>query len=83
MQREIDEMKEQENSSLWHDSPHLKFGQHKRTPRENFFTGNGIAPFADPKSPLSLGLQTTPWPPKYKPISRSKYNGYGHSSNSL
>jgi hypothetical protein len=55
-------MKEQENISLWRDSPHQNSGQHKRTPRENLFTGNGISPFADPESPLSLGLQTAPWP---------------------
>jgi hypothetical protein len=34
MQKEIDEIKEQENRSLWHDSPYQSFGQHKRTPRE-------------------------------------------------
>jgi hypothetical protein len=79
MQREIDEMKEQENNSLWRDSPHQKSGQHKRTLRENFFTGNEISPFADPESPLSLGLQTTPWPLKYKLVSLPKYNGHGHS----
>jgi FtsZ-binding cell division protein ZapB len=27
IQREIDEMKEQENSSLWQESPHQNFGQ--------------------------------------------------------
>jgi hypothetical protein len=79
MQREIDEMKEQENNSLWCDSPHQNSVQHKRTPRENFFMGNGISSFADPESPLSLGLQKTPWPTKYKPVSLLKYNGYGHS----
>jgi hypothetical protein len=52
--------------------------QHKKTPRENFFTGNGISPFADPELPLPLGLQTVPCPPKYKPVSLPKYNGYGH-----
>jgi FtsZ-binding cell division protein ZapB len=31
MQREIEEMKEQENSSLWQDSPHQNSGQNKRT----------------------------------------------------
>jgi hypothetical protein len=24
-------------------------------------------------------LQTAPWPPKYKPISLMKFNGYGNS----
>jgi hypothetical protein len=59
--------------------PHQNSGKHKRTTSENFFTGNGISPFADPESPLSLGLQTASWPPKYKPVSLPKYNGYGHS----
>jgi hypothetical protein len=79
MQKGTNEMKEQENSSLWRDSPYQTSGQHKRTLRENFFTGNGISPFADPESPLSLRLQTAPWPPKYKIVSLPKYNGYGHS----
>jgi hypothetical protein len=79
IQREIDEMKEQENSSLWCNSLDQNSGQHKRMPRENFFIGNGISPFTDTESPLSLGLQTAPWPPKYKPVSLPKYNGYGHS----
>jgi hypothetical protein len=43
IQREIDEMKEQENSSLWQDSPHQNSGPNKRTPKENFFAGNGIS----------------------------------------
>jgi FtsZ-binding cell division protein ZapB len=58
MQKEIYEMKEQENSSLWCDSPHQSSSQRKRIPRENFFTGNGISQFADLESPLCLGLQT-------------------------
>jgi hypothetical protein len=41
MQREIDKMKEQENNSLWRDSPHRKSGQNRRTSRENFFAGIG------------------------------------------
>jgi hypothetical protein len=32
IQREIEEMKEQENSSLWQDSPHQNSGQNRRTP---------------------------------------------------
>jgi predicted RNase H-like nuclease (RuvC/YqgF family) len=40
LQREIEEMKEQENNSLWKDSPHQNSGQNRRTPKENFFTGN-------------------------------------------
>jgi hypothetical protein len=61
MQREIEEMKEQENSSLWQDSPHQNSGQNRRNPKENFFAGNGISQFLDTESPLSIGLQTTPW----------------------
>jgi hypothetical protein len=72
-------MKEQENSSLWHDSPYQSSGQHKRILRENFITCKGISQFANPESSLSLRLQTAPWSPKYKPVSLSKYNGYGHS----
>jgi chromosome segregation ATPase len=69
VQREIEEMKEQENNSLWQDSPHQNSGQNRRTPKENFFAGNGISQFVDPESPLSIGLQTAPWPPKFKPVS--------------
>jgi hypothetical protein len=83
MQREIDEMKEQQNNSLWCDSPLQNSGQNKRTSRENFFAGNGISQFADPGTPLSLGLQTTPWRPKYKPVSLPKYNVYGNSRQFL
>jgi hypothetical protein len=83
MQREIEEMKEQENSSLWQDSPHQNFGQNKRTPKENFFVGNGISRFVDPESPLSTGLQTALWPPKFKPVSLPKYNSFGNSRQFL
>jgi seryl-tRNA synthetase len=69
MQREIEGMKEQENNRLWQDSPHQNFGQNKRTPKENFFAGNGISQFVDPESPLSIGLQTAPRPPKFKLVS--------------
>jgi chromosome segregation ATPase len=79
IQREIDEMKEQKNISLWQDSPHQNSGQNRRTLKENFFAGNGISQFVDPKSPLSIGLQTAPWPPKFKPVSLPKYNGFGNS----
>jgi hypothetical protein len=82
MQREIEEMKEQENNSLWQDSPHQNSGQNRRTPKENVFAGNGISQFVDPESPLSIGLQTALWPPKFKPVSLSKYNGFGNSSSS-
>jgi FtsZ-binding cell division protein ZapB len=57
MQREIDEMKEKENSSLWHDSPPQNPGQNKRTSRENFFAGNGILQFADPDYHSHLGCK--------------------------
>jgi hypothetical protein len=33
----------------------------------------------DPESPLSIGPQTAPWPPKFKPVSLPKYNGFGNS----
>jgi hypothetical protein len=83
MQREIEEMKEQENSSLWQDSPHQNSSQNKRTPKENFFADNGISQFVDPESPLSIGLQTAPWPPKFKLVSFPKYNGFGNSRQFL
>jgi hypothetical protein len=83
IQREIDEMKEQENSSLWQESPHQNSGPTKRPPKENFFTGNGISHFVDSESPLSIGLQTAPWPPKFKPVSLLKYNGFGNSKQFL
>jgi hypothetical protein len=66
MQREIKEMKEQENSSLWQDSPHQNSGQ-----------------FVDLESPLSIGLQTAPWTPKFKPVSLLKYNSFGNSRQFL
>jgi hypothetical protein len=37
----------------------------------------------DPESPLSIGLQTAPWPPKFKPVSLSKYNEFGNSRQFL
>jgi hypothetical protein len=37
----------------------------------------------DPESPLSIGLQTAPWPPKFKPVSLPKYNGFGNSRQFL
>jgi FtsZ-binding cell division protein ZapB len=83
MQREIEEMKEQENNSLWQDSPHQGSGQNRRTPKENFFVGNGISQFVDPESPLSIGLQTVPWPPKFKPVSLPKCNGFRNSKQFL
>jgi hypothetical protein len=76
-------MKEQENNSLWQNSPHQNSGQNRRTSKENFFAGNGISQFADPESPLSMGLQTAPWPPKFKPVSLPKYNGFRNSRQFL
>jgi hypothetical protein len=76
-------MKEQENSSLWQDSPHQNSGQYRGTPKENFFAGNEISQFVDPESPLSIGLQTAPWPPKFKLVSLPKYNGFGNSRQFL
>jgi hypothetical protein len=83
IQREIDEMKEQENSSLWQESPHQNFGPTRRPPKENFFAGNGISHFVDSESPLSIGLQTAPWPLKFKQVSLSKYNGFENSRQFL
>jgi hypothetical protein len=67
MQRKIEEMKEQENSSLWQDSSHQNSAQNKRTPKEHFFMGNGMSQFmdgmsqfVDPYSQLSIRLQTAP-----------------------
>jgi hypothetical protein len=37
----------------------------------------------DSESPLSIGLQTAPWPPKFKPVSLPKYNGFGNSRQFL
>jgi hypothetical protein len=83
IQREIDEMKEQENSSLWEEPPHQNSGPTRRTPKENLFAGNGISQFVDSESPLSMELQTAPWPPKFKPVSLPKYNGFGNSRQFL
>jgi hypothetical protein len=76
-------MKEQENSSLWQDSPPHNSGPNRRIPKENFFAGNGISQFVDPESPLSIGLQTALWPPKFKPVSLPKYNGFKNSRQFL
>jgi hypothetical protein len=54
-------MKEQENSSLWQDSPHQNFGPTRRTPKENFFAGNGISQFVDSESPLSIEGSNGDW----------------------
>jgi hypothetical protein len=75
-------MKEQENSSLWQESP-LHSGPNRRTPKEKFIVGNGISQFVNSESPLSIGLQMAPWPPKFKPVSLSKYNGFGNSRQFL
>jgi hypothetical protein len=83
IQREIDEMKEQENSSLWQESPLQNSRPSRRTLKENFFVGNGISRFVDSESPLSIGLQTAPWPPKFKQVSLPKYNGFGNSRQFL
>jgi hypothetical protein len=37
----------------------------------------------DPESQLSIGPQTAPWPPKFKPVSLPKYNGFGNSRQFL
>jgi FtsZ-binding cell division protein ZapB len=83
IQREIDEMKEQENSSLCQESPLQNYRPNRRTTKEIFFAGNGISQFVDSESPLSIGLQTAPWPPKFKPVSLLKYNGFRNSRQFL
>jgi hypothetical protein len=82
IQREIDEMKEQENSSLWQESPYQNSGPARDPPKENFFAGNGVSHFVDSESPLSVGLQTTPWPPKFKPVSLPNTTASETSGNS-
>jgi hypothetical protein len=82
IQREIDEMNKK-NNSLWQESPLHNSGPNKRTPKEIFFAGNGISQFVDSESPLSIGPQTAPWPPKFKLVSLLKYNGFGNSRQFL
>jgi hypothetical protein len=83
MQREIEEMKEKENNSLWQDSPHQNSGQNKRTQKKislrvmeshNSWILNHHSP---------IGLQTAPWPPKFKPVSLPKYNDFRNSRQFL
>jgi hypothetical protein len=76
-------MKEQQNSSLWQESPLQNSGPTRRTPKEKIFAGNIISQFVDPETPLSIGLQTALWPPKFKPVSLLKYNGFGNSRQFL
>jgi hypothetical protein len=38
-----------------------------------------VSQFVDSESPLSIGLQTAPWPPKFKSVSLPKYNSFGNS----
>jgi hypothetical protein len=76
-------MQEQENSSIWQDSPHWDSGPYRGTPKENIFAGNGISQFVDLELPLSIGLQTAPWPSKLKPVSLQKYNGFGNTRQFL
>jgi hypothetical protein len=45
--------------------------------------GNGISQFVNSESPLSIGLQTAAWLPKFKPVSLPKYNGFGNSRQFL
>jgi FtsZ-binding cell division protein ZapB len=39
IQREIDEMKKQENSSLWQDSPHPELWTNQKNPERKFLRG--------------------------------------------
>jgi fatty acid-binding protein DegV len=57
IQKEIDEMKEQENSSLWQESLHQNPAPARESPKENFFAGNGVSHFVDSESPLSMGCK--------------------------
>jgi hypothetical protein len=57
--------------------------QNIRTPKENFLTSNGISQFVDTESPLSIGLQIAPWPPKFKLVSLPKYNDFRNSRQFL
>jgi hypothetical protein len=57
IKREIDEMKEQENSSLWQESPHHNSGPARGHPKEKFFAGNRISHFIDSESPRPLGCK--------------------------
>jgi hypothetical protein len=61
----------------------LELWNNQKNPKENFFAGNGISQFVDSESPLSIGLQTAPWPPKFKSVSLPKYNGFGNSRQFL
>jgi hypothetical protein len=45
--------------------------------------GNGISQFVDLDSPLLIGLQTAPWPPKFKPLAFLKYNDFRNSREFL
>jgi hypothetical protein len=76
-------MKEKENISLWQESPLHNSGPSRRTPKEKNFMGNGISQFVDSESPLSIGLQMAPWPPKFKLVSLPKYNGFRNSRQFL
>jgi hypothetical protein len=62
-------------------TPELRTKQ--KNPEIKIFAGNGISKFVDPESTLSIGLQTAPWPPKFKPVSLPKYNGFGNSRQFL
>jgi hypothetical protein len=53
-----------------------EFWTKHKNPKRKFLRGNGISQFVDPESPLSIGLQTVPWPPKFKLVSLPKYNGF-------
>jgi hypothetical protein len=55
----------------------------KRIPERKLLRGKRSLTFVDSESPLSIGLQTAPWPPKFKPVSLPKYNGFGNSRKFL
>jgi hypothetical protein len=55
----------------------------QKNPERNFFRGKWNLAVVDSESPLSIGLQTAPWPPKFKSVSLPKYNGFGNSRQFL
>jgi hypothetical protein len=55
-------------------------------PQQTFGTPISLIPPPKPvdiKSPLSKGLQTSPWPPTYEPISLPKHNGWANRPSSV
>jgi hypothetical protein len=55
----------------------------KKTPERKLLRGKRNLTLRYSESPLSIGLQTAPWPPKFKPVSLPKYKGFGNSRQFL